>query len=38
MLMALKTFCRLDELAKRFYAQFRMIRANSVRLCSGYRD
>jgi hypothetical protein len=34
--MALATFCHLYELAKRPYAQFRLIRANLLRLCHGY--
>lgn len=38
MLMALEIFCHLYELANRLYAQFRLIRANLVRLCHGYRN
>jgi hypothetical protein len=37
MLMALETFCHLDELAKRRYGQFRLIRASFVRLRRRYR-
>jgi hypothetical protein len=38
MLMAFETFCHLYELAKRLYAQLRLIRANLVRLRHGYRN